>query len=316
MKSLPITWNAIPDTTGYLHTLVKSIAAILCHSQLSGTPIPPEDIITASGFAHRMWVAADLCPSAMSIWDFSQQTAWFENAGISCDYVSRMWEESALEPERRLAAEQQIKDGIDRGIGSAAWDVGGGEWGIIRGYDDAESLYEVLKPDGSIETLPYGKLGNLGIPILSVLTPLKISSKPADILVRDTVRLAASHLRGEEWSSGNASGLAAYSALITCVESGAFDTAWNLDYYLGTYAALKSHAAVFYEKHIATDTICESLAKEYRITADTWMTAFRCKTSDTAPAEKRHIIADCLHTAYAAETRALAIIEAECVLHP
>lgn len=311
MKSLPITWNAIPDTTGYLHTLVKSVAAILSHSQLSGTLIPPEDIITASGFAHRMWVAADLCPSAMSIWDFSRQTAWFANAGLSCDYVSRMWEESALETERRLAAEQQIKDGIDRGIGSAAWDVGGGEWGVIRGYDNAEALYEVLKPDGSIVTLPYDKLGNLDIPILSVLMPRTYEPKPAEILVRNTVRLAAAHLRGEEWSSGNASGLAAYPVLIACVESGTFDNAWNLDYYLGTYAALKSHAAAFYEKHIVTDAVCESLAKEYRITADTWMTAFRCKTSDTARAEKRRIIADCLRTAYAAETRALARMEAE-----
>ena len=309
MKSLPITWNAIPDTTGYLHTLVKSIAAILCHSQLSGTPIPPEDIITASGFAHRMWVAADLCPSAMSIWDFSQQTAWFENAGISCDYVSRMWEESALEPERRLAAEQQIKDGIDRGIGSAAWDVGGGEWGIIRGYDDAESLYEVLKPDGSIETLPYGKLGNLGIPILSVLTPLKISSKPADILVRDTVRLAASHLRGEEWSSGNVSGLAAYPALIACVENGAFDQTWNLDYYLGTYAALKAHAASFYDRHRADHPICDVLAAAYSTVSDAWNHACQCSHADIAADGNRRCIIDALHIAHTAEVRALAFME-------
>ncbi len=306
MKSLPITWNSVPDTTGYLHTLAKSVSAILCHSSLAAAA---EDIVAASGFAHRMWIAADLCPSAMSIWDFSRQTAWFANAGLSCDYVSRMWEEGAFEEERRLAAEQQIKSGIDRGIGSAAWDVGGCEWGVIRGYDDTERLYEILKPDGSTVPLPYDKLGNLDIPILSVLTPRAYEQKPADILVRDTVTLAASHLRGEEWSSGNVSGLAAYDTLIACVESGAFDTAWNLDYYLGTYAALKSHAAAFYDRHRADHPICDALSAEYRTVSDTWHHAYRCKLSDTASADKRGAILDALRTAQSAEARALAVME-------
>lgn len=308
MKSLNITWNGIPDTTGYLHTLAKSVAAILCSAN-TGTRLVPEDIITASGFAHRMWAAADLCPSAMSIWDFSAQRAWFVNAGIQCDYVSRMWEEGAFEEERRHTAIAQIRDGIERGIGTAAWDIGGGEWGIVRGYDDAQSLLEILKPDGTVTTLPYDRLGQLDIPILSVLTPRTITPKKADVLVRDTLWLAASHLRGEEWSSSNASGLAAYPALITCVESGAFDTAWNLDYYLGTYAALKSHAAAFYDRHRADHPVCEALAAEYRIVADAWMSAYRTKASDAAPTEKRLTVIQQLRTAYAAETRALAVME-------
>jgi len=309
MKSLPITWNGIPDTTGYLHTLAKSVAAIVCHSTLSDTPIPPEDIITVSGFAHRMWIAADLCPSAMSIWDFSKQPTWFGNAGLTCNYVSRMWEEDAHEAERRLAAEHQIKSGIDHGVGSAAWDVGGGEWGVIRGYDEKEHLYEVLKPDGSITVLPFDGLGNLDIPILSVLTPCAYVPKPADILVRDTVTLAASHLRGEEWSSGNVSGLAAYPALIACVENGAFDQTWNLDYYLGTYAALKAHAAAFYDRHRADHPICDALAAAYSTVSDAWNHACQCSHADIAVDGKRRCIIDALHIAHTAEDRALAFME-------
>ncbi len=306
MKSLPITWNPVPDTTGYLHTLAKSVAAILCHSSLSAAA---EDVVAAAGFAHRMWVAADLCPSAMSIWDFSRQTAWFANAGLSCDYVSRMWEEGAFEEERRTAAITQIKSGIDRGIGSTAWDVGRCEWGIIRGYDDTEALLEVLKPDGNTVTLQYDRLGNLDIPILSVLTPRAYEPKPADILVRDTITLAASHLRGEEWSGGNVSGMAAYDTLIACVESGEFDSAWNLDYYLGTYAALKSHAAAFYDRHRADHPSCDALTAEYRTVSDAWHHAYRCKISDTGHTDKRGVILNALRTAQSAEARALAVMQ-------
>ena len=161
-----------------------------------------------------------------------------------------------------------------------------------------------------IRSPPYAKLGNLDIPFLSVLTPCAYTPKPASELVRDTVRLAAAHLRGEEWSSGNASGLAAYPALIACVESGMYDSTWNLDYYLGTYAALKSHAAAFYEKHSADIPSCKPLAKEYRIIADAWLTAFRDNRSDGHPTEKRHAVAALLRTAHAAEARALAVMEA------
>ena len=311
MTSLPITWNPVPDPTGYLHTLPKSAAAILCSGVFTDNcPIAPEDIVTASGFAHCMWIAADLCPSAMSIWDFSMQPDWFANAGVDCAYISRMWEEEAYEEERRLAAVTQICRGIDRRCASAAWDVGGGEWGVIRGYDDVSAHFEVLRPDGSVTTLPYDRLGRLDIPILSVLTPYAFRPKSADRLLRDTVHLAAAHLRGEEWSSGNASGLAAYPALIACVESGMYDSTWNLDYYLGTYAALKSHAAAFYEKHSADIPSCKPLAKEYRIIADAWLTAFRDNRSDGHPTEKHHAVAALLRTAHAAEARALAVMEA------
>ena len=123
--------------------------------------------------------------------------------------------------------------------------------------------------------------------------------------MRDTVHLAASHLRGEEWCD-NAKGLAAYPALIGYLENTLREDAWNLEYYLGTYAALKDYAVRFFEKYG-----CEALAAEYRIIADAWLAAFRAKTSgSTADAAVRAEIVRCLQTASAAEVRALAIMEA------
>lgn len=302
MKQLNITWNGTSDTTGYLHSFAKSLSAVVRHSPYSAAA---DDIIASSGFAFRMWVAPDLCPSAMSIWDFASQKPWVENGGLVCEYVQRLWGEDAVEEERRNAAVAQIRRAIDSGTGAVAWDVSGCEWGVITGYDDDSRTFAVLRLDGAAGSVPYDTLGLLELPILSVLTVTGANDKPHEQLVRDTVQLAASHLRGEEWCN-NAKGLAAYPALIGYLENTLREDSWNLEYYLGTYAALKDYAVRFFAKYG-----CEALAAEYRIIADAWMTAFRAKASgSTANEDVRAEIVYCLQTASEAETRALALMEA------
>jgi hypothetical protein len=115
--------------------------------------------------------------------------------------------------------------------------------------------------------------------------------------VRDTKKLAAAHLRGKEWCD-NAKGLAAYDALLAFVQDKlTADTAWNLEYMLGTYAALKWYAWQFFEKYGEAE-----LAALYKTVHESWQTAFVHR------ADKAAVLA-ALEEAKAAETRAAELME-------
>jgi len=246
MKKLNINFEQTIDTTGYLFSLAKCLSAVLKHSELKDFA---DDIVASSGFAFRMWVAADLCPSAMSIWEFAKQPEWVANGGLVCDYTERMWGQDNMEEVRREAAIRQIKSAIDNGMAAVAWDISGCEWGIITGYDDEEKILYTLKIDGNEDQITYDKMGKLEIPILSVLTVSNKNDKSVEQIVADTKKLAVSHLRGEEWCE-NAKGMGAYDTLCSFIsEKFTPDDAWQLEYYLGTYAALKWYAWQFFDKH-------------------------------------------------------------------
>ncbi len=299
MKKLPVTFAGTTDTTGYLFSFAKSLSAALRCSRFADFA---DDAVAASGFAFRMWVdGGSLCPSATSIWAFKQQKPWVENAGLVCDYVERLWGQDALEAERREAAIAMIRRSIDDGVAAVSWDISGSEWGLVIGYDDETETLATLKLGGKEDSIPYARLGQLDLPILSVLTVTGSAPKSPEQLVADTKRLAVGHLRGREWCD-NAKGLAAYDALIGFVREKLTDeTAWNLQYNLGTYAALKWYAAQFFAKYGEAE-----LAGLYETVYSAWKGAFdlaRAKVLDRAQ------IAALLGEAKAAETRAVEIME-------
>lgn len=304
MKKLHVTFDTTTDTTGYLFSLAKCLSASLRCSEYSEYA---DDIIAASGFAFRMWVDGEsLCPSAMSIWEFKKQKTWIENGGLLCAYVERLWDENAVEEERRIAAIELIRKSVDSGVAPVAWDISGCEWGIIIGYDDETQVLQTLKISGDEDSVPYEKLGRLELPILSVLTVIGMQDKTAARLVSDTKKLALSHLNGEEWCD-NAKGLAAYDALITFVENKlSADTAWNLEYYLGTYAALKWYAWKFFEKYGE-----QELSEIYKSVYESWQNAFDCRRStDITEAGTKAQIIQSLETAKNAEIHAMNLMSA------
>ena len=279
MKKISVSFNEITDTSGYLFSLAKCFAALLKSSEYAPYA---EDIIAASGFAFRMWVDQEqLCPSATSIWEFKKQPEWFGNTGLCCGYVERLWGEDSCEEERRLAAIENIRQSVDRGTGAVAWDISGCEWGVITGYDEENRMLSTLKTNGSEDSIPYEKLGRLELPILSLLTVIgKREKSPEDILA-DTKKLALAHLKGQEWSS-NVQGIAAYDALIDFIsEKLSPDTAWNLEYYLGTYAALKWYAWKFFEKYGEF-----YLAYLYKTAHESWQEAFLIQKSSSNPSQE------------------------------
>ena len=303
MKKLTITWDNITDSTGYLFSFAKSLACAVKNSPYSNLA---EDIVATSGFAFRMWVSPDLCPSATSIWEFHEQKPWVENGGLTCNYTERLWDSDNIEEERRLAAIEQIKQSIDNGIAAISWDIGVPEWGLITGYDDETQKFATLSINGSTDEMEYALLGKRELPILNVLTITGKSEKGTKNIVEDTIKLAKTHLTGGEWCDSNAKGLEAYPALIKHLESENTDLAlsWNMEYFLGTYASLKWYAWKFFEKYQLSE-----LALCYKKVYECWQKAFELKkSSDLSLAENRANIANLLKESEAAEKDALKLM--------
>lgn len=311
MKKLNITWEGIYDSTGYLFSFAKSLACAVKNSPWAEYA---EDIVATSGFAFRMWVSADLCPSATSIWDFSRQKDGVENGGLTCDYVGRYWGQEDVEGKKRLEAIANIKRSIDNGIPAVSWDIGVPEWGLITGYDDdAQVLFTLAineKPadptgtPGNGSQMPYDQLGKREIPILSVLTVTGKSDKSQESILHDTKRLAVFHLKGGEWCE-NAKGLDAYPALIRHFE-GDFNPglSWNMEYFLGTFGALKYYAWKYFEKMRQME-----LAAIYKAVYEAWQESFGIKTSqDINQAEVRAKISALLKSAHENEIKAVEIM--------
>ena len=294
MKKLNVTFEGTADPTGYLFSFAKCLSAAL---RCGGYEEYADDIIASSGFAFRMWVAPDLCPSGTSIWEFAGQKRWVENGGLTCGYAERLWGQDNIEAERRLEAVRLIKESIDHGVAAVAWDLSGCEWGLATGYDDESGVFTTLKINLSEGEVPYEKLGLLDLPILSVLTVTGKAPKPAEKLVADTKALAKEHLAGKEWCD-NPKGLAAYDTLIGFVNNKLDGgNSWNLEYYLGTYAALKLYAVKFFEKYDE-----KALAKAYRIVYESWQGAFDALKSGGIDAREK--IASLLEQAKTAEISA------------
>lgn len=93
-NQLCISWDGVQDSTGYLFSFAKALSTAVKYSPYSEKA---EDIVATSGFAFRMWVSPDLCPSATSIWGFDCQKSWVENGGLKCDYIGRYWDQKHIE---------------------------------------------------------------------------------------------------------------------------------------------------------------------------------------------------------------------------
>lgn len=290
MKKLNVTWDGVYDSTGYLFSFAKALAAAVKNSPFKDYY---EDIIASSGFAFRMWVASDLCPSATSIWAFNEQKSWIESGGITCDYIDRLWGQENIEEERRVTASDMIKMSIDNGIAAISWDIGVPEWGLIIGYDDEKQKYATLSITGEEGEMDYLSLGKREIPILNVLTITGINNKSQEDIISDTLKLAKGHLNGEEWCD-NKKGLEAYPTLISFFECDFNpDISWNLEYYLGTYAALKWYAWKFFEKYNLME-----FSSLYKTVYDSWQKSFELKAStDLSIKENRDAIVKLLKIA-------------------
>lgn len=301
MKKLNVNFDGITDVTGFLFSFAKCLAAAVKCS--IGQDY--EDIIATSGFAFRMWANPELCLSATSIWDFDSQKKWVENGGITCDYIGRYWGEEEKEEECRKKAVEILKISIDKGVPGVVWDISGCEWGLITGYQDESNTLYTLKLDGSESQISYEQLGKMEIPILSVLTVTGKNEKGKEEIFKDTIKLAVTHYEGKEWCE-NPQGLAAYDTLMNFIKSQyTNEVSWHLEYYLGTYGALKYYAYEYFKKN-ETD----ELTNCYTVVYENWVKAFALKQKeDIEKEEVRDKVLEYLKCAKKAEVRAFELMK-------
>ncbi len=198
-----ITWYKDPKTeTGdelcIVHSYMVGLATALNHISPDFDPVW---LMGSSGFAFRIWINETMCPSAMSIFNWSDiLPEAVEQAGYQCDYVSRMWDEEGVEKERREQAHTAIVAAINRGVPSIVWDIHDVEWGLIVGYDDGKKKDQAIAYDGKQAALPQKKLGKNGIDILSVAVPGSPNGRSRQEIVRRSLEVAVAHADQQEWT--------------------------------------------------------------------------------------------------------------------
>jgi hypothetical protein len=153
-----------------------------------------------SAFAFRIFINEVMCPSAMSVFDWSTiLPEAVEQYGHHCVYTSRLWDEGDKEEEKREAAHAVIIEGIDRGAPAVVWDIAGHEWGLIVGYDNNKQTYHTLTHQGESSSLPFEKLGRNGIDILSVAIPGQPNGRGREEVILRSLKAALTHAEQKEW---------------------------------------------------------------------------------------------------------------------
>ena len=101
------------EEPGIRHSYMASLATSL--NYVTGE-LDPVWLMGGSAFAFRIFINKVMCPSAMSVFDFSAiLPEVVEQAGCQCTYVSRLWDQESQEKQKREQAHAEIVKAIDRG---------------------------------------------------------------------------------------------------------------------------------------------------------------------------------------------------------
>ncbi len=197
-----ISWYTDPNARekgepGIQHSFMKSLATALYHIHGDCDPIW---LMGSSAFAFRIFVNENLCPSAMSIFDFSAiLPEAIEQSGYHANYICRYWKDETHEKSRREEAQDAIMKGIDRKIPAIVWDLFDAEWGLIVGYHSQKKVFDTLTHRGEKAILPFDTLGRNGIDILSVAIMGEPNHRTRVEIILNSLKAAVSHAEQGEW---------------------------------------------------------------------------------------------------------------------
>jgi hypothetical protein len=183
---------------GIIHSYMKCLATAF---DAMGDEHDPAWWMGNSGFAFRMWTSDTLCPSAMSMFEFTKiLPEAIAQSGYEPIFISRLWDEQKFELDRRMNAHKQIVAAIDRGVPAVVWDLHDAEWGLITGYDNGRDAYITLRYDGHASTMPYENLGKNGIDILAVSIPGDPKNISRQELIHRSIQATIGHASQSEWA--------------------------------------------------------------------------------------------------------------------
>jgi hypothetical protein len=303
---------------GVVHSYMASLATAL--NQIDGG-LDPVWLMGSSAFAFRINVNDVMCPSAMSIFNFSAiLPEAVEQTGHACAYVSRLWNEEEIEEERREEAHAAIVEGIDRGVPAVVWDIHDDEWGLIMGYDESARCYKTLSHDGAPSSLSFDRLGRNGIDILSVAIPGVPNNRSREEIILRSLSAAVAHADGEEWTEtpNYRNGLAGYDLWATV-----FDR-WVLligagkggkipkhipdfaAYYASHYYSARCYAREYLRSIADGDKRLQAASEHYADVATHLAPQFDCFPDERKPTQELCIeLADGIRQAKTAEERAV-----------
>jgi hypothetical protein len=313
-----VTWqqDTIASEKGEPCTSHSFVAALATALHTMGAPIDFAWLNGVSGFAFRTWVHEDLCPSAMSMFDWDQLLPEaVAQAGFDCTYVSRMWHESEVEAERRAEAHAQIVAGIGRGAPAIVWDIGIPEWGVIFGYDDVIGNYDTLSVFGQTGTLPYSQLGRREIRILSVMVPGARNNRTRDEIIRNALQVALRHVDGQEWMDrpqyeDGPRALTYWARALDPDEKRAVNWEFS-EYYASLFAAGRCYARDFLASIADGDETLLAASAAYARAAKALMTLWEAFKVDKQPADDvRRRLVDALRNAKRDEEKAIRQVRA------
>lgn len=183
---------------GIRHSFAASLATAV--NFIEGK-LDPARLMGATGFAFRINAHEIMCPSAMSVFSFTDiLPEAVEQLGYDCYYIGRGWNESELENERRSQAHELITSAIKNNMPAIVWDIADAEWGLIIGFNDENQTYHTLNCKGAGGQLPYPRLGNNGVNILSVTIPGNHNGRTENEIIRSSINMAVDHAGQKEWN--------------------------------------------------------------------------------------------------------------------
>lgn len=267
---------------GFTHSYVKALKA----GSANIVDLPIEMYATLSGFALRTVVHKDLCPSAMSVFDWELLSKAAEDIGFKTKVITRSWDEDHLELEKRTEAHQVIIDSKNPII---TWDVSVPEWEIITAFDAVSNSYAGISVKGDPINLPIGKLGRREIPVLFVME-LTSWKKPTNI-TQKLLQIIINHNEGNEAiaTPDYLEGYQAYDHWIEKMKAIAEDD-WDSRYYFETYSIMKKHASKYFQSLLTDDNKLIKLSKYFDDLAALFEQLLEQRKTSSYPKNKNEII--------------------------
>jgi len=277
---------------GLWNSYVASLAGALKHM---GEPVDPVWLMGAGGFAFRIIVNEVMCPSAMSVFDWTAiLPEAVEQAGRSCSYVGRYWHEEEVEEERRLQAHREIYTAVDRGVPAIVWDVHVPEWGLLTGYDLDEEGYDTAGCDGKTGSMPFAELGRREIKILSVTVPGEPNGRGREEVIRRSLEAAVRHAKGKEWTERPkyVDGPGAYGLWASIIEPGGDErTEYRFGrYYAGSWCGARCYARDYLQRLAEEDTRLRDAAALYGRVAELLLPVWERFSREDKPEEAARVL--------------------------
>ncbi|MEW6238634.1 MAG: hypothetical protein AB1656_24890 [Candidatus Omnitrophota bacterium] len=298
---------------GIAHSFMGGLATAL--NYMHGE-VDPVWLMGSSAWAFRIWISQAFCPSAMSVFDWNLLPEAVVQAGYSCVYISRLWNEKEKEEERREQAYEAIFASIEQGAPAVVWDIADDEWGLITGFDDERQSYSTLSCHNEIGCMPYEKLGRNGIDILSVTIPGQVNGRTRKYAVRRSLEAAVAHAEQKEWMDRPKyqDGLpafdlwaASYDRWLMLVEAGKSDNITKdlpkwVKYFAGHWYGARCYAREYLRTLVENGECLSHAAEAYAKTAECLKPVWLESPSSTTPEkELLSMLAQCIRNAKTAE---------------